>query len=120
MINHSSVSTYTQPPESLGAISTLPYTPRIPASSDCQTFASTDLYAAAASVAPNPNQPNTTTAASTSAGAKASPSSQAGASRTGTGSGTAATSTQASGAQKHVARTPLGLFGAAVGVALFT
>ena len=38
--------TYTQPPESLGAITTQPYNVRIPSSSNCKTFQSTDLYTA--------------------------------------------------------------------------
>jgi hypothetical protein len=42
------VQTYTQPPESLGAISTMPYQPRVPASSQCVTYSSAALYAAAA------------------------------------------------------------------------
>jgi hypothetical protein len=33
---------YKQPPESLGPISTMPYTARVPASSNCQTFQSAD------------------------------------------------------------------------------
>ena len=37
--------TYTQPPESLGAISSMPYTARIPSSSNCVTFQSNDLFA---------------------------------------------------------------------------
>ncbi|OSC96706.1 hypothetical protein PYCCODRAFT_1378664 [Trametes coccinea BRFM310] len=49
------VVTYTQPPESLGAIQTMPYTPRIPASSNCVQLPSsalfTDLLAAATSAA---------------------------------------------------------------------
>ncbi|KAH8830277.1 hypothetical protein DL96DRAFT_1813352 [Flagelloscypha sp. PMI_526] len=44
------VQTYTQPPESLGAISTIPYQPKVPASSNCQQFASSDLFKALASV----------------------------------------------------------------------
>jgi hypothetical protein len=40
------VQTYTQPPESLGAISTLPYTPKVPASSNCVTYTSSSIYAA--------------------------------------------------------------------------
>jgi len=40
------IQTYSQPPESLGAISTMPYQPKVPASSDCVTFSSTSLYAA--------------------------------------------------------------------------
>ncbi|KAJ3566071.1 hypothetical protein NP233_g7234 [Leucocoprinus birnbaumii] len=38
------VMTYTQPPESLGAITTMPYTARIPASSNCVTHTSSVLY----------------------------------------------------------------------------
>ncbi|KAL5486241.1 hypothetical protein ACEPAI_7286 [Sanghuangporus weigelae] len=43
------VMTYSQPPESLGAITTIPYTPVVPASSSCTSFASAELYAEAAS-----------------------------------------------------------------------
>jgi hypothetical protein len=41
------VVTYQQPAESLGPISTLPYTPRIPASSNCVATPSSVLYAGA-------------------------------------------------------------------------
>ncbi|KIJ29424.1 hypothetical protein M422DRAFT_99961, partial [Sphaerobolus stellatus SS14] len=43
------VSTYTQPDESLGPLTTIPYQPRTPASSSCTQYKSTDLYAAALS-----------------------------------------------------------------------
>ncbi|KAG0658039.1 hypothetical protein C6P46_006100 [Rhodotorula mucilaginosa] len=43
-------STWSQP-ESLPATSTLPWTPRIPASSNCKTYQSTDIFAAATSSA---------------------------------------------------------------------
>jgi hypothetical protein len=39
------VQTYTQPPESLGAISTMPYQPKVPASSNCVTYTSSAIYA---------------------------------------------------------------------------
>jgi len=42
------VQTYTQPPESLGAISSIPYQPKVPASSNCVTHTSNVLYAPAA------------------------------------------------------------------------
>lgn len=42
-------STWSQP-SSLPATSTLPWTPRIPASSNCRTYQSTDLFAAAVSL----------------------------------------------------------------------
>jgi len=45
-----SVKTYRQPPESLGPITTVTYTPKIPASSSCVQFQSSSLYAALASV----------------------------------------------------------------------
>ncbi|CAE6507233.1 unnamed protein product [Rhizoctonia solani] len=38
------VVTYTQPPESLGAITTIPYTARVPASSNCVSFQSAAIY----------------------------------------------------------------------------
>ena len=38
------VQTYTQPPESLGPITTRPYSVRIPSSSNCQTFSSAALF----------------------------------------------------------------------------
>ena len=40
------VQTYTQPPESLGAISTMPYQPKVPASSNCVTYTSSAIYSA--------------------------------------------------------------------------
>jgi len=39
------IQTYTQPPESLGAISSIPYQPKVPASSNCVTYTSSLLYA---------------------------------------------------------------------------
>lgn len=38
------VKTYAQPPESLGPITTVPYQPKIPASSNCVTYTSSALY----------------------------------------------------------------------------
>ena len=38
--------TYTQPPESLGPITSIPFTARIPASSNCVTYQSSALYTA--------------------------------------------------------------------------
>jgi len=54
------VSTYQQPAESLGPISTLPYTAKIPASSSCTTYTSSLLYA---------NAPSATIGSSTSVSA---------------------------------------------------
>ncbi|KAF5374435.1 hypothetical protein D9615_009040 [Tricholomella constricta] len=44
--------TYQQPPESLGPITSIPYTARVPASSSCSQFKSEELFAAAATVTP--------------------------------------------------------------------
>ncbi|TFK35251.1 hypothetical protein BDQ12DRAFT_322981 [Crucibulum laeve] len=44
------VMTYTQPPEDQGAIQTMPYTARVPATSNCVQKSSTELYAALATV----------------------------------------------------------------------
>ena len=42
---------YAQPAESLGAISSIPYTPRTPSSSNCQTYQSTQVFTDFASLA---------------------------------------------------------------------
>lgn len=69
--------TYFQPPESMGPITTVPYTPAVPASSNCVSYHSTDLYknqptptGGAASTVTNSNSPGATR--SLSAGAAAS------------------------------------------------
>jgi hypothetical protein len=54
--------TYTQPPESLGAISTMPYQPAVPATSNCRQYASSELFGAIATVA----APGSTPSAGTS------------------------------------------------------
>jgi len=51
------VTTYVQPPESLGPISTMPYVARIPASSNCVTYQSAAIF----SGQPNPTLPLTGT-----------------------------------------------------------
>ena len=55
---------YAQPAESLGAISSIPYTPRTPSSSNCQTYQSTQVFTDFASLAAS-----TTGAAATGSGA---------------------------------------------------
>ena len=42
------IQTYHQPPETLGPITSMPYEPKVPASSNCVTYTSSKLYAAAA------------------------------------------------------------------------
>ncbi|KAF8150242.1 hypothetical protein B0H34DRAFT_811423 [Crassisporium funariophilum] len=72
------VHTYTQPPESLGAISSMPYTARVPASSNCQTFESASIFTGlptptGATTSPAPTRTPTTgtqrTTGTTTAGA---------------------------------------------------
>ncbi|KAF5374485.1 hypothetical protein D9615_009046 [Tricholomella constricta] len=81
--------TYTQPPESLGAISTMPYTARVPESSNCVAHTSSVVFAALASVtAPGES---TSAAAPTGTGAAGSSgTSKPAAPGSGTGTGTAA------------------------------
>jgi hypothetical protein len=83
-------STYTQPPESLGAITTIPYTARIPASSNCATFDSASIYAAL------PTGTITSTPTSTAA-ATAGKTPGAAASKTDASTGVTATSTGGAG-----------------------
>ncbi|KAJ7207116.1 manno protein [Mycena pura] len=106
------VTTYSQPPESLGVISTLPYTARIPASSSCTPVSSAQLYAALASVTPS---------GVTSASASATPSGGSNPATSGTPTSTKteaiASATDTSGAEARgwsVAATLLGVAFAAV------
>lgn len=85
------VMTYTQPPEDLGPITTMPYTARIPASSNCVTHTSSAIYTGL----PSPSillQAPAATGASGSASASAS----ASGTRTGSAAGAANTSNDAS------------------------
>lgn len=84
------VSTYQQPAESLGAISTVPYEPKIPASSSCTTYTSAQLYAnaPAATISGSASKSGATSAATnsraptkTNTGTQASASSTAAAAR---------------------------------------
>ncbi|KAG5640748.1 hypothetical protein DXG03_007317 [Asterophora parasitica] len=70
--------TYTQPPESLGPISTIPYVARVPASSSCTPFQSSALFAAAATVLPPATTSASATASITASGASSKPTSRAG------------------------------------------
>lgn len=87
------IQTFTQPAESLGPISTMPYTPKVPASSNCVTYSSADIYKAAATVSGAPA--STSGAASGSASASGS---GASASATAKTSGSSSHSASASGA----------------------
>ena len=67
--------TYTQPPEELGPIATMPYTARVPSSSNCQTIASAALFTGLPTLAPSttaaPTQTGLTTSVTTGAASHA-------------------------------------------------
>ncbi|RDB23097.1 hypothetical protein Hypma_009958 [Hypsizygus marmoreus] len=62
--------TYQQPPESLGPITSIPYTPRVPASSSCTQFASESIYAAGATV--SASEPTSSTSSGSSSSSESS------------------------------------------------
>jgi len=102
--------TYTQPPESLGAISSIPYTARIPASSNCVTFQSAQLYSAL---------PTATATGAPSSAATSKPATSA-SSGTGTRSGAAPAPTNTtSGAGTLAVSSIASLFGVAFAVTFF-
>ena len=81
--------TYTQPPESLGPITSLPYTARIPSSSNCVTFQSSDLFAqlpTPTGVSTAPTSSSTSGSGSPTNAASGGSSGSAGATRTGSSS----------------------------------
>ncbi|KAK0194127.1 hypothetical protein F5146DRAFT_1034360 [Armillaria mellea] len=80
------VMTYTQPAESLGAITSMPYTARVPASSNCVTFASTALFTDGPTISSSAST-SANTSGSTSRGAS---SGASGSSRTATGTASGA------------------------------
>lgn len=51
-VSNGQTMTYTQPPESLGPITSLPYTASVPASSNCVTYQSASLYTDLVAAAP--------------------------------------------------------------------
>jgi hypothetical protein len=79
-------SSYAQPPESLGAITTVPYSPEVPSSSNCQTYQSTDLFKDMLTVTPAGISVPTSSPTQTGSGSGAS------GSRTNTGSPATSTS----------------------------
>ncbi|GAA5911520.1 uncharacterized protein JCM6883_005783 [Sporobolomyces salmoneus] len=93
--------TYTQPPESLGIISTIPYVPFTPASSNCVSYASSELYTAAAALATS-SASSSSSAVSSSVAGSSSPSRATGSpsSTASSGNNAAASQTPASSAQK--------------------
>jgi hypothetical protein len=97
-------TSYAQPPESEGPIATVPYTPRIPASSNCQTFSSAALFTDFASLAPS--QTGASSASATGAGASK-----------GTASGGSASATPTSGSSNGAGAVTMSLFSSILGVA---
>ncbi|KAJ3533326.1 hypothetical protein NMY22_g7378 [Coprinellus aureogranulatus] len=83
------VMTYKQPPEELGAISTMPYQPKVPASSECSPFTSSLVYTGL----PTPTKSIVTTPTATGTGA-------AGSSATGTNKGAASGTTSGKSASQ--------------------
>ena len=98
---------YAQPAESLGPITTVPYTPVIPSSSNCQTYQSSALYTDFANLA------SATSSASTS---KPTNNGASGSSSTRTGSAAGASSTSSSGSN-GAGVVPISLFSSILGVA---
>jgi len=101
--------TYQQPAESLGAISTIPYTARIPASSSCTTYESASLFANAPTASVVPTSSATGSASTTRATTRVQSSTV-----TGTRSGATSGNSTNAASPRSVAS-----FGAFVGVALF-
>ncbi|CAG7854995.1 SubName: Full=Uncharacterized protein {ECO:0000313/EMBL:CCA70590.1} [Serendipita indica DSM 11827] len=104
------VSTYSQPPESLGAITAIPYTPRIPASSSCTPYTSSAIYTA------NPSASISTSTSSSSSTSRTGTTSRSTSTRTVTPS---STSTPGAGFVSAKASPVLALFAALAGFAMF-
>ena len=98
------VTTYRQPPESLGPITSVPYTARVPASSNCTPFESAKVYTGL----PEPTGVTTTGSASGLS-----------TSRTGTGSAGAAASTTTSGAKERMAVSGVAVVGVVLSALFF-
>ncbi|KAF9507020.1 hypothetical protein BS47DRAFT_1352137 [Hydnum rufescens UP504] len=100
------VTTYTQPPESLGPISTLPYVAKIPATSNCVTFQSAQLYASESSASSSTSSVKSTSAKSTT--------SVTGKSGSGSGSPTSTSTSKSSSAARPIRSSPF--YGAGTGM----
>lgn len=108
------VQTYTQPPESLGPITTIPYSARVPASSSCSTYESASLFAnaPAATVTPAGSAP-TSTAGGSGARTGSSGSTTRSSSGNGNVNANSHNSTSPNGASANAALSLTGLVGAA-------
>ncbi|KAI0028457.1 hypothetical protein K488DRAFT_80676 [Vararia minispora EC-137] len=80
---------YSQPPESLGQITTIPYQPSLVSSSNCQTFSSAALFTGLAS--PTSGASSAAPTGASASGTHASASASASGSRTGSAQGSSAT-----------------------------
>ncbi|KAL0571285.1 hypothetical protein V5O48_010676 [Marasmius crinis-equi] len=110
------VVTYTQPPESLGAITSMPYTARVPASSSCSQFQSESLFSALASVTPSGSGPAATAKPTGSSGG-----SSQGSGSSGTTSGTAGGAQQTGGNSARTLSIPLvSIVGVVLSAAFFS
>ncbi|KIM23299.1 hypothetical protein M408DRAFT_264232 [Serendipita vermifera MAFF 305830] len=105
------VSTYTQPPEELGAISTINYEPRMPSSSECSQFTSSVLY----SGAPEPTHSTVVSLSSTIRSGTSSTRISTSATR----SNTAGAANASSSSSSTSSRPNAGVMGASVGPAGF-
>jgi hypothetical protein len=119
------VTTYQQPPEALGAISTMPYTARIPASSSCTTYTSAAIYTGLPSVAVTSSAAPTTSAAAATtpaASGAAAAKTSAAASKSSASSAASASGNAAGAPAKFgmggVWSIAVGVVGAAVGAAV--
>ncbi|GAA5893786.1 hypothetical protein JCM5296_001133 [Sporobolomyces johnsonii] len=103
-------STYTQPPESLGVITTIPYEPFTPSSSSCTPYTSANIYTAAPTISTTSSatSASSTSAASTGSASRSATTSQPTA--TGAAASNAANASSTSGAEK----VRSGLFAAAL------
>ncbi|KAI0044024.1 hypothetical protein FA95DRAFT_1497801 [Auriscalpium vulgare] len=103
-VSNGQTITYTQPPESLGAITSIPFTATVPASSNCTPFSSAALYTDIASVS----------GASTTPAASATPSgsgSVSGSAKPTSGSATGSHSASAAGSSSTSTPNGAGAFG---------
>jgi hypothetical protein len=105
-VSNGQTTSYAQPAESLGPITTVPYTARIPASSSCTPFQSASAYSQLLTVSPANPTATVTSAASTRTGG-----SNASGSRTGTAA--VASSTGSNGAEA----VTISLFSTVLGIA---
>jgi len=118
------VMTYTQPPESLGAISTMPYTARVPASSNCVTYSAAQLYTATISASgagvTASSSVSGSAAAATGTAATGAKASGAGATRSGSASAAGATGNSTNAAMSMSNSALASIAGVVLSVALLS